>query len=141
MTENELKSRLRDFSLRVIRLCSALPSTPAGRAIGNQLIRSGTSPGANYRAACRARSRADFVAKLAICEEEIDESGYWLDLIMAGGLLPVPRVMPLYQKSDELTAILSSSRITARTNGHREKAPLPSIENRKSKIKNLREAP
>lgn len=119
MTEEELKSRLRNFALRVIRLCNALPNTPAGRAICGQLVRSGTSPGTNYRAACRGRSRADFVGKLAIAEEEMDESNYWLDLIIASHMLPEARVMPPYMESEELTKVLSASRYTAFLNGQR----------------------
>jgi four helix bundle protein len=136
MTEEELKARLRAFALRIMTLCDALPNTKSGRTIAEQLVRSGTSPGANYRAACRGRSLADFVAKLAICEEEMDESGYWLDLIMARGLFPAARIMPLYQESDQLTRILSASRITAKVNGAQKMRSSPKIENRKSKIEN-----
>lgn len=77
MTEKELIRRTKDFALRVIKLVNALPSNPAGRTIGGQLIRSGTSVPANYRAACRGRSKAEFIAKLGIVEEEADESALW----------------------------------------------------------------
>ena len=133
MNESDLKHRLRDFALRTLRLCEALPNTPAGRALANQLIRSGTSPGTNYRAACRGRSRADFIAKLAIAEEEIDESNYWLDLIITANLLPTARVVPLYEESAALTKILSASRYTATLN-NRKTVPLTT--NQKSKTKN-----
>ncbi len=76
MNENELKQRTKQFALRVIKLVDALPKTPSGRAIGNQLIRAGTLVGVNYRAACRGRSKQEFIAKLGIVEEETDESGF-----------------------------------------------------------------
>jgi four helix bundle protein len=76
MTEKELKERTKKFALRIIKLVDALPKTTVGRAIGNQLIRCGTSTAANYRAACRGRSKADFIAKLGISEEEADESAF-----------------------------------------------------------------
>jgi len=114
MTEDELKARLKRFALRVIRLVRALPRTPEGRAIGGQLVRCGPAVGANYRSACRGRSRADFVAKLAIAEEEADESAYWMELIIGAGLMPATRVASLLQGADELTAILTSSRKRAR---------------------------
>ena len=141
MTEEELTARLRDFALRVIRLCGALSNNTPSRAIGSQLVRSGTSPGANYRAACRGRSLADFVAKLAIKEEEMDESGYWLDLLMASGLMKPARIAALYQESDELTRILTASRMTARANISRVNPSPKKIENRKSKIENPVPAP
>lgn len=114
MTESEMKNRFRTFALRVLKLCDALPNTPVGRAISGQLTRSGTSPGANYRAACRAKSRPDFVNKLAIVEEEIDESAYWLDMIIASELIPAKRVQSLLTEAEELTKIVTSSRMTAK---------------------------
>jgi four helix bundle protein len=116
MDERQLKDRTLQFGLRIMRLVDALPQTSAGRAIGNQLVRSGTSVGANYRAACRGRSKAEFIAKLGIVVEEADECGYWLELIMKGGLLPVEKVQPLYQEAEELTAIFVSSVRSAQTN-------------------------
>jgi four helix bundle protein len=129
-----MRARLRSFALRIIDLCGELPNTPAGRAIASQLVRAGTSPGTNYRAACRGRSRADFIAKLAIADEEMDESNYWLDLVIAGGLLPAARVLPLYKESDELARILAASRLTAALNASRERCA-PRSPNQKSKIK------
>ena len=82
MNENELKQRTKNFALRVIKLVNALPNNMAGRAIGNQLIRAGTSVAANYRAACRGRSKAEFIAKLGTVEEEADESCLWMELII-----------------------------------------------------------
>ena len=113
MKETELKARTKKFSLRVLKLVSALPRTIEGRAIGGQLVRSGTSVGANYRAACRGRSKAEFISKLGTVEEEADESAYWMELIMDAGLLKTNRVTSLYQEANELTAIMAVSRISA----------------------------
>jgi len=134
MTEQELKDRLKQFALRVIRLCDSLPSRRSAGVIAGQLLRSGTSPGANYRSACRARSLADFVAKLAIAEEEMDESTYWLELIMDSGMKPRKLVGDLHRESEECTKILTASRITAKSNG--EAARVELIKNRKSKMEN-----
>jgi len=82
MTTAELKARTKEFALRVIRLVDALPNTVKGRAIANQIMRSATSIAANYRGACRARSRAEFIAKIGVVEEEADETAFWLDLII-----------------------------------------------------------
>jgi four helix bundle protein len=109
MTKNELKQRTKNFALRIIKLVDFLPKTTSGRAIGNQLIRSGTSVGANYRAACRGRSKADFIAKLGIVVEEVDESAFWLELIIEGELISQQLVEPLLKEANELTAIFASS--------------------------------
>ena len=116
MTEDELKARTKAFALRTMRLVDTLPNTRTGRAIGNQLVRSGTSVGANYRSACRARSKADFAAKLGIVVEEADESAYWLELIIDGELLPKKKVVLLLKEANELTAIVVASVHTAQTN-------------------------
>jgi four helix bundle protein len=113
MTEAELKQRTKQFALRVIKLIGALPPSNVARALGAQLVRSGTSVGANYRAACRGRSKAEFISKLGTVEEEADESAYWMELIIEAGLLPNERVGPLCQEANELTAIMAASRITA----------------------------
>ncbi len=126
MTEKEMLQRTKAFALRIVKLVDALPKTTAGRAIGGQLERSGTSVSANYRAACRGRSKAEFIAKLGIVEEEADESGLWLELIMEGGLLDRRLVKELHKEAGEITAIVSASRKTARERSQ--------IENRKSKI-------
>ncbi|MDD4333141.1 MAG: four helix bundle protein [Patescibacteria group bacterium] len=112
MNKEELKERTKKFSLRIIRLVNSLPNNKAGYAIGNQLIRSGTSVGANYRAVCRAKSKADFIAKLGVVIEEADETVYWLELIIEGGILSKELVMPLLQEANELTAIMVASRKT-----------------------------
>ncbi len=113
MNEAELKQRTKKFALRVLRLVAALPRTTEGRAIGGQLVRSGTSVGANYRAACRGRSKAEFVSKLATVEEEADESAYWMELIVEAGLLDAGRVAALLKEATELTAIMAASRISS----------------------------
>lgn len=109
MTTIELKDRTKQFALRIMKLVDALPKTLTGRAIGNQLIRCGTSVGANYRAACRARSRAEFIAKLGTVIEEADESAFWLEVIIEGRLLKEESVRLLLTEADELTAIFTSS--------------------------------
>jgi len=113
MDENELKQRTKQFALRVMALVESLPKTLVGRTIGGQLVRSGTSVGANYRAACRGRSKAEFVAKLGTVEEEADESGYWMELIIEGKLMDRRRVEPLLREADELAAIMAASRKSA----------------------------
>lgn len=109
MRKEELKERTKRFALRVMKLADALPNTTSGRAIANQLVRSGTSVGSNYRAACRGRSKAEFTAKLGIVLEEIDESAYWLELIIEGKLMKLSKVESLYNEAKELTAIFSSA--------------------------------
>ena len=113
MTEDDLKRRTKRFALRVLKLVAALPRTIAGRTIGNQLARSGTSVPANYRAACRARSKAEFISRLGVVEEEADESALWLELTMDGDLLKKELVEPLWIEANELVAIMTSSRKSA----------------------------
>jgi four helix bundle protein len=116
MDSDELKKRTKQFALRIIRLVEALPSNQIGRVIGNQLMRSATSVGANYRAACRGRSKAEFLAKIGIVIEEADEALYWMELIVEANLLPDERLTDLMQEADELIAIMTASAITARKN-------------------------
>src|SRR5213594_4842142 len=101
------------FALRVIRAYRGLPSSDEARVIGRQLLRSATSVGANYRAACRARSRAEFVAKLGTVLEEADESLYWLELIRDAKLVSEHRISLLLREADELTAIVVTGRKSA----------------------------
>ncbi len=115
MDETALKQRTKTFALRVMKLVGALPTDSVGRAISGQLVRSGTSVGANYRAACRGRSKAEFVAKLGIVIEEADESAYWMELIIEAELLPATRVESLLDEANQLTAIMVASRKTAGT--------------------------
>jgi four helix bundle protein len=121
MTSDELKKRTKQFSLRVLKLVAALPKTVAGRAIGGQLVRSGTSVGANYRAACRGRSKAEFIAKIGTCEEEADESAYWMEVIIEGELLKPTQVESLLHEAEELTRIFAQSRISATRSLARER--------------------
>ena len=113
MNAQDLKERTKQFALRVIRLVDALPNTPKGRAIASQLVRSGTSVAANYRAACRGRSKAEFIAKVGIVEEEADETALWLELIIDDKLLPEKKVAPLLKEANEVTAIMATSYISA----------------------------
>ena len=117
MTPNELKKRTKQFGLRIIRLVESLPKTKTATAIGNQLLRCGTSVGANYRAACRGRSKADFIAKLGVVEEEADESAYWLEMLVEAKVVRPDLVKGLIAEADELTAIMARSRKTAKLNG------------------------
>jgi four helix bundle protein len=96
--------------LEVIKLVNTLPRTPVGDTIGRQLVKAGTSVGANYRSACRGRSRSEFTAKLGIVEEEADESAFWLEVIAETGLLEEPLVLPLLDEANQLVAIMVASR-------------------------------
>ena len=116
MDEKELKQRTKQFALRVMKLAGSLPGNFIARSIGSQLVRAGTSVGANYRAACRARSQAEFIAKLGIVEEEADESSYWMELIMEAKLVTPERIQPLQIEANEILAIISASRRTAKRN-------------------------
>jgi four helix bundle protein len=113
MDADELKNRTKLFALRVLKLAAALPKTIEGNIIKGQLVKSGTSVAANYRAACRGRSRAEFVAKIGVVEEEADESAFWLELIIDGALLKESQVKSLLNEANELTRIMASSRISA----------------------------
>jgi four helix bundle protein len=113
MNADDLKKRTKQFALRILKLVAALPNSVQGRAVGGQLVRAGTSVGANYRAACRGRSRAEFVAKLGVVEEEADESGFWLELIIESDLLKKELVQPLLDEANELAKIMARSRISA----------------------------
>ena len=115
MGPEELKKRTKQFALRVIKLCGSLPKSRIADVIGRQLLRAGTSVGANYRAACRAKSRADFAVKMAIVGEEADECCYWLELLTEGGLVKADRLSLLRAEAGELTAIATASRKTARS--------------------------
>jgi len=122
-----------------MKLVEALPKTASGRAIGNQLVRCGTGVGSNYRACCRARSRAEFIAKVGIVEEEADESGYWMELIVDSGLMKLKLLQPLLSEANELTAIMVSSRLSAArnrdaANRFASKGGSETIKNQKSKF-------
>ncbi len=111
----DLRDRTRDFALQVIDLCEALPRTAVGGVIKRQLLRSGTSIGANYSAARRGRSHADFVAKVGIALEEADETVYWLDLMLHAKLLPTARIHPVLDEANQLVAIFVASLRTAKS--------------------------
>jgi len=129
MNEPEMKRRTKEFALRVLKLADALPKTRSANIIAAQIARSGTSVAANYRALCRAKSRADFVNKTSIVEEEADESCFWLELLVDAAPLGAQRVQPLLKEANELTAIFVASRKTV-------VARQRLFENRKSKIEN-----
>lgn len=109
-----LKTRTKQFALRVIKAVSSLPKNQTSDVLGRQLLRSGTSVGANYRAACRARSDAEFRAKMGIVEEEADESGYWMELLIESNTVSEKRMGDLLNEANELTAIAVSSITTSK---------------------------
>ena len=114
MTQDELKKRSKEFALRIINLVETFPNTFLGRHVDGQLIRSGTSVPANYRAACRARSNADFIAKMGIVEEEADESAFWIEFAVDTKLTKAVLVADLLDEASQLVAIFVSSINTAR---------------------------
>ncbi len=114
MKPEEMKRRTKEFGLRIIRLTESLPRTGVARVIGNQLVRAGTSTGANYRAACRSRSIAEFVSRMGIVEEETDESLFWMEMLIDAGIVQWNKLEPLMKEADELVAIVVSSIKTAR---------------------------
>lgn len=121
MNKPELKERTKRFALDVIRFVEGLPKDETCRVLGRQLLRSGTSVGANYRAAKRAKSNADFIHKMGTVEEESDESGYWIELLIDSGKVPPTKAAPLLMEAGELTAISVASINTAsRSNRARE---------------------
>ncbi len=141
MKADDLKKRTKQFALRVLKLVSALPNNVAGRAIAGQLVRAGTSVAANHRAACRGRSKAEFIAKLGTVEEEADESAFWMELIVEGELLRAKKVESLLAEAIELRKIMASSRISALRNLKENKSTILSkdskaISNRQSAIGN-----
>ena len=123
-----LKMRTKQYALRIIKLTQALPKNTAGWAISKQLVRSGTSVGANYRAVCRSRSVADFVSKLGIVIEEADESAFWLELVIESGLMKEELILPLLEETNEIISIMVSSSKTIKTNNSK------TVQNGNSKI-------
>lgn len=130
MNEAELKQRTKAFGLRVLKLIDALPESRSGRVLVGQLGRSATSVGANYRAACRSHSTAEVISKLAVVEEEADESAFWLEMMGEHGLVSAAQLESLLQEAHELTAITVASRRTLSRQREQSK-----IENPKSKIR------
>ena len=116
MDKEELKHRTKQFALRIMMLVGALPGTIVGKVVSGQLVRAGTSVGANYRAACRARSSAEFAAQLGVVEEEADECGYWMELIVESGLMPKTKAESLLAEANEIVAIMAASIKTVKRN-------------------------
>ena len=114
MTREEMKARTKTYANRVVRVCGALPNNWIARTFGQQLLRSGTSVGANYHAVCRAKSSADLINKLRVVEEECDESLFWMELRVANNLVKASRLSELMKEGDEIVAIVVSSTKTAR---------------------------
>ena len=114
MNRNDFKKRTKEYALRVIRLVESLPEDRASRILCDQLLRAGSSVGANYRSSVRAKSRADFISKMNIVEEECDESLYWMELLSDAGKVPPERLEALMQEGDEIIAIVVASIKTAR---------------------------
>jgi four helix bundle protein len=115
MDKLELQERMTSFAVRIISMVDALPTSLGAQTIARQVVRSGTSPSANYRAACLAKSDKDFLNKLKMVEEELDETCHWLDLIMRCQMLKTSRIEPLYQECKELLSIIVKSIVTLRT--------------------------
>ena len=114
MDKGAMQQRTKEFALRIIRLVEALPQDKTANVIGRQLLRSGTSVGANYRSSCRARSTADFISKMGIVEEEADESLYWMELLVDGGIVKPEKLESLIGEAEEILAITVPSIKTAR---------------------------
>jgi len=132
MDENLFKQRTKQLALRIIKAVEVLPKNRTADVLSRQLIRSGTSIGANYRAACRGKSTADVIAKLRIVEEEADESAYWMELLIESGLLAKARLSELLQETNEIVAMTVASIRTLQTRDG--SSPV----NRQSKIENLK---
>jgi four helix bundle protein len=115
MDKHELQERMTAFAVRIVKMVDAMPSTISGLAIARQIIRSGTSPSANYRAACLAKSDRDFINKLKMVEEELDETCHWLEIIMRSEMMKESRMKPLHQECSELLNIIAKSIVTTKT--------------------------
>ena len=126
MVEEDLQQRTKSYALRIIRLVESLPSTRTADVIGKQLLRAGTAVGANYRAARRAKSPADVIAKLGIVEEEADECLYWMELLVESGLVPTARLESLRDEGDQILAIIIASIRTARARKAASNQPVSS---------------
>ena len=115
MNKAELQERMTAFAVRIVKMVDSMPTTVSGLAIARQIIRSGTSPSANYRAACLAKSDKDFVNKMKMVEEELDETCHWLEIVMRSEIMPQARLKSLHQEASELLNIIAKSIITTRT--------------------------
>ena len=127
MDEKTFKARTKKLAVNIINQVDKLPDTRSVNAIANQLVRSGTSIGANYRAACRAKSTPDMINKLKIVEEESDETMYWLEILVEAGLIPREQIKDIYNETNEILAMTIASIKTLRNRKNQ-----PSISNRKS---------
>ncbi|MBU4263472.1 MAG: four helix bundle protein [Proteobacteria bacterium] len=116
MNQQEMKERTKEFAKRIIKLCRNLPETREARLIGNQIFRSGTSVAANYRAACRTRSLAEFISKMGIVEEEADETLFWLELLCEMEIFSKDQLLSVMQENNELIAIVVASIKTCKSN-------------------------
>jgi four helix bundle protein len=114
--DHDLRKRTKAFALRIIRMTSALPRSMAANVLGSQVLRSGTSVGAQYREACRSRSPAEFISKMESTIQELDETAYWLELLADSGIVPPKRLLDLQQETDELIAVFTASVKTAKRN-------------------------
>ena len=114
MTQQEMRQRTKRFALEIVKLEAQIPDTRSGRTIANQIIRSGTSVGANYRAVCRAKSDRDFLNKIIIVEEEADETMFWLELLEESGMMSEVVIRPIWKEASELTAMFTASGKTVR---------------------------
>ncbi len=122
MNSEELKNRTKKLAIRIIRVVEALPKNVISDVLGRQLLRSGTSVGANYRAVCRAKSTSDFINKLRIVEEECDESLYWMELLIEARQMKAGRLANLIKETDEILSIIVAAARTARTNSRVRKS-------------------
>jgi len=114
MDKAELQERMTAFAVRIVKMVDSMPSTVSGLAIARQIVRSGTSPSANYRAACLAKSDKDFVNKMKMVEEELDETCHWLEIIMRSEMMSTSRLLPLHQECKELLSIIVRSIVTTK---------------------------
>lgn len=128
MQKKDFAKRTMLFGLRVIRLVESLPKSQTAYVVGNQLLRAGTSVGANYRSALRGKSRADFIAKLGIVEEECDETLYWMQMLIDAGIIKISRLTQLMNEANEIIAIVVSSIKTVRS---RASSPQSGVRNPK----------
>jgi four helix bundle protein len=129
MDSDDFKKRTRAFALRIIRLAESLPDTPTATVIRNQMLRCGSSVGANYRAACRAKSKPDFISKMGIVEEEADETVYWMDLLIDARVVAPARIANLLSEANEIVSIAVTSINTARGFKRPIRNPQSSIRN------------
>ncbi len=129
MDSDDFKKRTRAFALRIIRLAESLPDTPTATVIRNQMLRCGSSVGANYRAACRAKSKPDFISKMGIVEEEADETVYWMELLIDARVVAPARIANLLSEANEIVSIAVTSINTARGFKRPIRNPQSSIRN------------